>query len=97
MFPIAKAILQGALARDECRGAHYKPEFDMPGLTADDPAERRRQAEEWCDTFEARNKQWLKTTIATYNGSPSHNSPTKTSTRRSSRPGRGCTAWSVPR
>ncbi|MEM9657928.1 MAG: succinate dehydrogenase flavoprotein subunit, partial [Planctomycetota bacterium] len=25
MFPIAKAILQGALARDECRGAHYKP------------------------------------------------------------------------
>ena len=30
MFPIAKAILKGALARDECRGAHYKPEFEMP-------------------------------------------------------------------
>ena len=25
MFPIAKCILKGALQRDECRGAHYKP------------------------------------------------------------------------
>ena len=31
MFPLAKAILKGALPRDECRGAHYKPEFAMPG------------------------------------------------------------------
>ena len=62
MFPLAKAILKGALARDECRGAHYKPEFDMPGIEADDPAERRRQAEAWCDAFEAKNKKWLKTT-----------------------------------
>jgi succinate dehydrogenase / fumarate reductase flavoprotein subunit len=68
MFPIAKAILKGALARDECRGAHYKPEFEMPGLTSDDPAERRRQAEEWCDAFEEKNRKWLKTTIATFNG-----------------------------
>ena len=27
MFPLAKTILKGALARDECRGAHYKPKF----------------------------------------------------------------------
>jgi succinate dehydrogenase / fumarate reductase flavoprotein subunit len=67
MFPIAKAILKGALARDECRGAHYKPEFEMPGLTADDPTERRHQAERWCDTFEEKNRKWLKTTIATTN------------------------------
>ena len=66
MFPIAKAILQGALARDECRGAHYKPEFDMPGIDATDPAEERRQAEEWCDTFDEKNRKWLKTTIATF-------------------------------
>jgi succinate dehydrogenase / fumarate reductase flavoprotein subunit len=65
MFPIAKAILKGALARDECRGAHYKPDFDMPGIHADDPAERRRQAEAWCDKFEEKNRKWLKTTIAT--------------------------------
>ena len=68
MFPIAKAILKGALARDECRGAHYKPEFEMPGLTADDPTERRHQAERWCDTFEEKNCKWLKSTIATFNG-----------------------------
>ena len=65
MFPLAKAILKGALARDECRGAHYKPEFEMPGIEADDPAEHRRQAEKWCDEFEEKNRKWLKTTIAT--------------------------------
>jgi succinate dehydrogenase / fumarate reductase flavoprotein subunit len=66
MFPVAKAILKGALARDECRGAHYKPEFDMPGIQADDPTERRRQAEAWCDRFEEKNRKWLKSTIATF-------------------------------
>ena len=29
MFPVAKAILQGAIARDESPGAHYKPEFAL--------------------------------------------------------------------
>ncbi|MAT70472.1 MAG: succinate dehydrogenase flavoprotein subunit [Planctomycetaceae bacterium] len=66
MFPIAKAILQGALARDECRGAHYKPDFSMPGIDSEDPAERRRQAEEWCDAFNAKNDKWLKSTIADF-------------------------------
>ncbi len=64
MFPVAKTILQGARARDECRGAHYKPEWAMPNLTAADGAERRRQAEAWCDRFEENNRKWLKTTIA---------------------------------
>ncbi len=66
MFPIAKAILKGALARDECRGAHYKPAFDMPGIDATDPGEKRRQAEAWCDKFEEKNRKWLKTTVATF-------------------------------
>ncbi len=64
MFPLAKAILHGALARDECRGAHFKPEFALPEITVEEPAERRRQAEAWCDQWEAQNKKWLKTTIA---------------------------------
>jgi succinate dehydrogenase / fumarate reductase flavoprotein subunit len=64
MFPLAKTILKGARLRDECRGAHYKPDFDFPGIETDDPAERRRRAEKWCDEFAARNRQWLKTTIA---------------------------------
>ena len=37
----------------------------MPGLEATDPAEHRRQAEVWCDQFEANTQKWLKITIAT--------------------------------
>lgn len=67
MFPIAKAILKGALQRDECRGAHYKPDFEKPPLTATDAQERRQQAEQWCDEFVANNDKYLKSTIATWN------------------------------
>jgi succinate dehydrogenase / fumarate reductase flavoprotein subunit len=42
----AEAILKGALARNESRGAHYKPEFP-----------------------ERNDKEFLKTTIATWNAS----------------------------
>ncbi len=68
MFPLAKTILKGALQRDECRGAHYKPEFAMPSIELDDPAERRAAAEAWCDRFEENNRKWLKSTIATWDG-----------------------------
>lgn len=66
MFPIAKLILKGALLRDECRGAHYKPEFAMPGIAATEPAEQRAEAEQWCDRFEANTRKWLKSTIGTH-------------------------------
>lgn len=69
MFPLAKCVLKGALQRDECRGAHYKPDFTKPSLTAEDPAERRRQAEQWCDAFEENNRKYLKTTVAKWDGS----------------------------
>lgn len=68
MFPLAKTILQGALQRDECRGAHFKPEFAMPSLAAEDPVGRQAEAERWCDRFDANNKKWLKSTIATWDG-----------------------------
>ncbi len=68
MFPLARTLVKGALARDECRGAHYKPEFAMPSLTAEDPAGRRAQAEQWCDRFEENNRKWLKSTIAVCHG-----------------------------
>ncbi|HKD35215.1 MAG TPA: succinate dehydrogenase flavoprotein subunit [Pirellulales bacterium] len=64
MFPIAKLILKGARQRDECRGAHYKPDFAPPGIEASNPAEHRRLAEKWCDEFEANTRRWLKSTIA---------------------------------
>jgi succinate dehydrogenase / fumarate reductase flavoprotein subunit len=64
MFPLAKAIVKGALLRDECRGAHYKPEFQFPGIEATDPAQKRREAEAWCNRFEENTRRWLKTTVA---------------------------------
>ena len=69
MFPLAKAILLGALQRDECRGAHYKPDFAKPSLTSEDPQERRRQAEQWCDEFVANNDKYLKSTVARWDES----------------------------
>jgi len=64
MFPLAKLILKGALLRDECRGAHYKPDFEMPGIAATDPEGKRLEAEQWCDRFEENTAKWLKSTIA---------------------------------
>jgi succinate dehydrogenase / fumarate reductase flavoprotein subunit len=64
MFPLAKLVLKGALLRDECRGAHFKPEFAMPGIAATDPAGQRAEAEQWCDRFEENTERWLKSTIA---------------------------------
>jgi succinate dehydrogenase / fumarate reductase flavoprotein subunit len=68
MFPIAKCIIRGARLRDECRGAHFKPAFAMPALSSEEPVERRKQAEEWCDQFIENNKRFLKSTIATWDG-----------------------------
>ena len=65
MFPVAKTILRGAILRDECRGAHFKPDFALEGLKQEDPADRRREAEAWCDAFEEKNATWLKSSIAT--------------------------------
>ena len=64
MLVMAQAIAQGALQRDECRGAHYKPAFAIPSPTADDPVELHRQAEQYCRTFATQTDKWLKTTIA---------------------------------
>jgi succinate dehydrogenase / fumarate reductase flavoprotein subunit len=63
MFPLAKLLLKGALQRDECRGAHFKPAFSMPGIAATDPAAKRREAEQWCDRFEENTRRWLKSTV----------------------------------
>ena len=67
MFPLAKSILKGALQRDECRGAHFKPDFQKTSLDATDPTERRKQAEQWCEDFDRNNEKYLKSTVATWN------------------------------
>ena len=69
MFPIAKTILEGAVRRDECRGAHYKPDFAMPSLKSENREDRLKEAEQWCDRFEENNAKWLKSTVASWNGS----------------------------
>jgi succinate dehydrogenase / fumarate reductase flavoprotein subunit len=68
MIPVGLTILKGALQRDECRGAHFKEAYAQNSLTAEDPAERRRQAEDWCDDFEQNNKRFLKSSVATFDG-----------------------------
>jgi succinate dehydrogenase / fumarate reductase flavoprotein subunit len=68
MFPLALTILHGALARDESRGAHYKPEFSFGSLKATEPTARRAEAEKWVDEWEEGNRKWLKTTVANWNG-----------------------------
>ncbi|HEY3245288.1 MAG TPA: FAD-binding protein, partial [Phycisphaerae bacterium] len=66
MLVLARVIAQGALQRDECRGAHYKPNFDLVNPQADDSAELRREAIAWCRTFREKNDKWLRTTIAVH-------------------------------
>ena len=53
------------LARDESRGSHFKPEFALGEIHAAEPAQCRREAEAWVDRFEANNRKWLKSTLAT--------------------------------
>jgi len=66
MITMASVITKGALLRDECRGIHYKPEFQIKSPDSDDPDELRRQAKTWCDSFRKKNEKWLKSTIAEY-------------------------------
>ena len=66
MILVARIITQGALARDECRGAHYKPEFQILAPDADDEKELIQQARQWCEAFRKKNEKWLKTTVAQY-------------------------------
>jgi len=91
MIQLSKVITKGALLRDEFRGAHYKPEFDL-NQPSDFKPENYLEYEDmkanggvktgyfapdhlsYMERFEANNKQWLKSTIATYqsNGSDSY-------------------------
>jgi succinate dehydrogenase / fumarate reductase, flavoprotein subunit len=62
MIELARVVTQGALARDECRGAHYKPAFQIripEGKFGGDP-----EFEAYRARWHANNAQWLKTTIA---------------------------------
>ncbi|MBK9120923.1 MAG: succinate dehydrogenase flavoprotein subunit [Phycisphaerales bacterium] len=66
MLLLARVITTGALLRDECRGAHYKPECAIPAPTAESSDELRKQARTWCEKYQRQNQEWLKTTLARY-------------------------------
>ena len=66
MFSLLPCLI--ALARDECRGAHFKPDFARKSLQSENDVERRREAEQWCDEFERNNRKFLKSTIASWDG-----------------------------
>lgn len=63
MIRLGAVITKSAQARNECRGAHYKPEFELSipaGKFSDDP-----EFADYLHKWKAKNAQWLKTTIAT--------------------------------
>ena len=62
MLELAHVITYCALLRDECRGAHYKPEFKLPDPKTSDP----REDPQWMAAWRAQTDKWAKTTIARY-------------------------------
>ncbi|UCG34176.1 MAG: succinate dehydrogenase (quinone) flavoprotein subunit [Phycisphaerales bacterium] len=64
MIILAEVITKGARLRDECRGSHYKAEFELKipeGKFPGDP-----EFEEYKAKWKANNDKWLKTTVATH-------------------------------
>jgi succinate dehydrogenase / fumarate reductase flavoprotein subunit len=66
MLMMARVIAQGALQRNESRGAHFKPDYQIPSPKGGDPATLRQEARRWCEAFRKSDQQWLKSTIAEY-------------------------------
>jgi succinate dehydrogenase / fumarate reductase flavoprotein subunit len=62
MLEMAHAMVKGALLRDECRGSHYKPDFDFKPAAGKKPQEDPAFMEKWRANLE----KWDKTTIASY-------------------------------
>ncbi len=64
MIVLAQVIARSARQRDECRGAHWKPDFEIripEGAFPGDP-----EWDEYVARWKANNDKWLKTTVARY-------------------------------
>jgi len=64
MIILAEVIAKGARMRDECRGSHWKPEFELKipeGKFPGDP-----EFEDYREKWKANNDQWLKATVASH-------------------------------
>jgi succinate dehydrogenase / fumarate reductase flavoprotein subunit len=65
MIVLGRVITAGARARDESRGSHYKPAFNLEipqGKFPGDP-----EFEAYRKAWKENNDNWLKTTIAEHN------------------------------
>jgi succinate dehydrogenase / fumarate reductase flavoprotein subunit len=64
MISLGRVIAKGARLRDECRGSHFKPEFDLPipeGKFPGDP-----EFEAYRQKWKENNEIWMKSTVATH-------------------------------
>lgn len=64
MLVLAEVMTLGARQRDECRGSHYKAEFELKipeGKFAGDP-----EYEDFKARWKANNEKWMRHTIATH-------------------------------
>jgi succinate dehydrogenase / fumarate reductase flavoprotein subunit len=64
MIVLSEVIAKSARLRDECRGSHYKVEFELKvpeGKFAGDP-----EFEAYREKWKANNDRWLKTTVAAH-------------------------------
>ncbi|MEW8052267.1 MAG: succinate dehydrogenase (quinone) flavoprotein subunit [Candidatus Thiodiazotropha sp.] len=64
MIRLGGVIASSALARDECRGAHYKPAFELPTPKDAYPGDPAYEA--YRESWKKQNQAWLKTTVAEY-------------------------------
>jgi len=71
MITMAKAVVDAALLRDECRGAHSKPAFDNPAPSKETPIDDPAWTA-YYEKFLVQTQTWLKTTVAKYDPSKSH-------------------------
>ncbi len=65
MITMSKAVVEGAILRDECRGAHYKPAFDNEAPSKETPIDDPAWTA-YYEKFLVQSQEWLKTTIAKY-------------------------------
>ena len=62
MVRLAQVMAASARARDECRGAHFKPAFDIKMPQDRFPGDPEFEA--YRERWKANNAEWLKTTVA---------------------------------
>ncbi len=62
MIRLAQVVTRSARERDECRGAHFKPEFELQIPADKFPGDPEFEA--YREDWKHRNERWLKTTLA---------------------------------